>query len=93
MIATQISRLTPMFISSRFHMSEGFERWLKYIPVSVLTALIVPEFFETTGTEAHINIMYFICGIIAMAVGMWKRNMLLTTIVGVVSLACLRMMG
>jgi|JI10StandDraft_1071094.scaffolds.fasta_scaffold17700_11 branched-subunit amino acid transport protein len=93
MFATQLSRLSPMFISSKFHMSESFERWLKYIPISVLTALIVPEFFEQTSGEFHINTNYLISGIVALCVGLWKKNMLLTTFVGVICLASLRFLA
>jgi branched-subunit amino acid transport protein len=91
MIATQISRLAPMFISSKFQMSEGFERWLKFIPVSVLAALIVPEFFEKTDLGIRINDVYIISGLIAFGVGIWRKNLLTTTVAGVLSLALLRL--
>jgi branched-subunit amino acid transport protein len=90
MIATQLSRLSPIFISSKFHISEGFERWLKYIPISILTALIVPEFFNVENNDVHINTHYLIGGTIALCIGIWKRSMLLTTFVGVISIAILR---
>ena len=71
-------------------MSESFEAWLKYIPISVLTALIIPEFFTKTNIGFQINYIYLISGCVALVVGIWKRNMLLTTAVGVVSVALLR---
>jgi len=90
MLATQISRLTPLFISSKLEISEEFERWLKYIPISVLSALIVPEFFTKTDFGFQINMQYLISGIAALVVGIWKKNVLLTTFVGIATLAILR---
>ena len=92
-LATQISRLAPMFLSSKFKMSEGFERWLKYIPVSVLTAMIVPEFVIKSDGAIQINVAYLIAGLAALVIGLWKRSMLLSTIVGVVCVAFLRFSG
>ena len=90
MIATQISRLTPMFISSKFPVSESFERWLRYVPVSVLSALIIPEFLTKNEVGIQVNGIYIIAGVAALVVGLWKKNMLLAMVVGIVFVAVLR---
>lgn len=89
-VATQISRLGPMLVSKKFHASEKFEAWLKYIPVAVLSALIVPEFVSKTTSQIQINWMYVISGAVAFAVGLKFKNLVLTTFVGVVTLVILR---
>ena len=92
-VATQLSRVTPLFLS-RFHLSDKFKLWLSYIPVSVLTALIVPEFFEKTQDFAvHLDYLFLISGSLALIFGIFTRNLLGTTLVGVLGVALLRLKG
>lgn len=91
-IATQISRLGPLLVSKKFQMSESFEAWLKYIPVAVLSALIVPEFFQKEGSQIEVNWLYIISAVVAFFVGLKFRNLVLTTFVGVATLVILRIL-
>ena len=62
------------------------ERALKFSAPCVLTAIWVPSVLMPTGElDVSLNNPYFIGGLIAVIIGLWKKNTLLTI---VVSMAC-----
>lgn len=62
------------------------ERALKFSAPSVLTAIWVPSVLMPTGElDISLSNPYFIGGLIAVIIGLWKKNTLLTI---VVSMAC-----
>ena len=91
-VATQLSRLGGLVVSKRFHISGSFEEWLKYIPVAVLTSLIIPELIHKTPEGIIINWIYVASGAVALVVGLKFRNLLLTTFSGVMTLVIIRLL-
>ncbi len=62
------------------------EQALKYSAPCVLTAIWVPAVMMPSGELAlHLNNPYLIGGIIAIAIGWWKKNILLTIVLSMVS--------
>lgn len=90
-VATQLCRLGPLLLTKRFHVSGGFEAWIKYIPVGVLTSLIIPEFIHKSPDHLEINGLYLGSAIVALLVGLRFKNLVITTFVGVAVVAILRM--
>ncbi len=46
---TYLPRVLPMLLLSRRKLPEPFERWLSYVPVAVLSALLAPTLFAPEG--------------------------------------------
>lgn len=90
-LATQASRLLPPLALSRYQISPRFELWLKHIPVAIMAAIIVPDFVMKSPAGPVLNMNYFIAGCIALAIGLKTRNLVVTVLVGVLSVALLRL--
>jgi branched-subunit amino acid transport protein len=58
-------------------------RWLKYVPVGILTALIVPSLLLPKGyLDITLNNHYLIAGIVAAFVAYKSRNIIATLALG-----------
>lgn len=90
-LATQISRLSPLFLSS-WAIPKSGERWLAHVPIAMIAALVVPDFLSTDShfPEIGFHLSYLIGGLISVAVGVKTRNLILTTASGVLTVALLR---
>ncbi|ETX11718.1 branched-chain amino acid transport [Marinomonas ushuaiensis DSM 15871] len=61
------------------------ERALKFVPVAVLTAIIIPMIFMTDNQmNVSISNPWLIGGLAAFVIGIWRQHQLLTIFVGVV---------
>ncbi|MBD5772166.1 AzlD domain-containing protein [Marinomonas colpomeniae] len=61
------------------------ERALKFVPVAVLTAIIVPMIFmKDNQMNLSLSNPWLIGAIVAFVVGIWRQHQLLTIFVGVV---------
>ncbi|MDR3542068.1 MAG: AzlD domain-containing protein [Desulfosporosinus sp.] len=57
----------------------GLNRWLKYVPVAILTALIVPSLLLPKGyLDISLNNHYLIAGVVAAFVAYKSRNIIAT---------------
>jgi len=83
MIVTFSARYPVMAIVGRVQMPERVFRALRYVPVAVLTAIIVPELFIRDGSVAlTIANAYLVAGIVSIVISWRFRNLLLTIVVG-----------
>jgi branched-subunit amino acid transport protein len=59
-------------------------RALRYVPPTVLTAIIVPAIFNPTGNGIDVSLSnaYLIGGIAAGLIGWFSKNLLLTIVAG-----------
>lgn len=83
MVVTFGVRYPVMAIVGRVQLPERVFRALRYVPVAVLTAIIVPELFIRDGNFA-MTLMnaYLVGGIVSIIVAWRFKNLLLTIIVG-----------
>ncbi len=83
MIVTFSARYPVLAIVGRIQLPERVFRALRFVPVAVLTAIIVPELFIRDGSLAiTIGNAYLVGGIVSIVVS-WKfRNLLLTIVLG-----------
>ncbi len=83
MIVTFGVRYPVMAIVGRVQLPERVFRALRYVPVAVLTAIIVPELFIRDGNFA-MTLMnaYLVGGIVSIIVAWRFTNLVLTIIVG-----------
>jgi len=86
-IGTILIRTSFMTFIGKRGAGGTFERLLKYIPSSILAAMVVPSVLLTPGTEnIDISNPRIWAGLIAFAIAWRTKNILATIIIGLVSL-------
>lgn len=92
-LVTYLPRMLPLVILSRFQLPPLLMRWLAYVPVSVLAALLAKEILVSGGElalpPAHPQLLAMIP---AFAVAAWTRSLMGTVVTGIVAMALLRML-
>ena len=58
MIAAFIPRFLPLKFFSTRKIPEWFNEWMKYVPVSLFTALVVRDLFVNTKTYTFVGLEY-----------------------------------
>ncbi len=89
---TFLPRLLPLLALSRRALPAAVRTWLSYVPVAVLAALLGPILFVPPGgvsLQPGDN-PYFWAALPAFVVALSTKNMFLTVLTGIISLACLR---
>ena len=91
-VTTYLPRLLPLLLLSRRKLPLVVERWLSYVPVAVLAALLGPVLFLPRGEftlELALN-PHFWAALPALAAAILTRNMFITVIVGIAGTASIR---
>lgn len=90
-IVTVLPRVLPITILSKIKLNKRVEEFLIYIPISILAALIAVELF-TVDNKVSIqgNSFKLLAVIPTVFVAVKKNSLLLTVVVGVISIAILR---
>ncbi|SFD81445.1 Branched-chain amino acid transport protein [Paenibacillus catalpae] len=90
-IVTFLPRVLPLMVLSRLQIPDWAMRWLSYIPVAVMAALLGNELLMTDGklTSLKDNIELF-AALPTFLVAIFTRSLLGTIVVGVVSVMLLR---
>ena len=90
-IVTVLPRVLPITILSKIKLNKKVEEFLTYIPISILASLIAVELFtESNKISIEGNYLELLAAIPTILVALKKNSLLLTVIVGVVSIAVLR---
>ncbi|WIG60063.1 MAG: hypothetical protein OJF49_002811 [Ktedonobacterales bacterium] len=80
-------RLSFIALTDRIALPPFALRVLRFVPVAVLTAIIVPELVLPTGTlDLSLGNARLIAGALAVVVAWRTRNIALTLVVGMVAL-------
>lgn len=79
-------RYTLLAAAGRFEFPAPLARALKFVPPVVLTAIIVPAVLMPHGEiDLSPANAYLVAGLVAFGVGWWRKNLLLTIVVGMVA--------
>lgn len=83
MCVTFLVRYPVMAMSGRIKLPDWFLQLLRYVPPTVLTAIVVPAVLmpENVLWLNHTNAR-LIGAVASVIVGMWQKNLLLTIVVG-----------
>ncbi|MBF2000514.1 MAG: AzlD domain-containing protein [Synechococcales cyanobacterium M58_A2018_015] len=84
MLVTLAIRYPVLALSGRLKLSDWFLQLLRYVPPTVLTAIVVPAVLMPTGEELSLTLTNarMMGALAAVAVGLWRKNLLLTIAVG-----------
>ncbi len=93
-LTTYIPRFLPLLILSRRRLPELLECWLAYVPVAVLSALLGPVLLAPEGELVlyPVDNPNFWAAIPCLAAALYTKNMFLTVLVGMGSIALLRLL-
>jgi branched-subunit amino acid transport protein len=90
-IVTFIPRVLPLMVLSRFQLPEWATRWLNYVPISVMAALVGQEIFMKGGKISFsTNNVELLAAIPTFLIAILTRSLLATVLAGILSLFVLR---
>ncbi len=91
---TYLSRIAGFALVRAFGVPPLLARWLTYVPVGILTALIVPALLIRDG-QLHVGLdnHYLVAGVIAAVVAYKTRNVLITVGIGLTAIFALQLIG
>lgn len=90
---TFISRVLPLMLLSRIAIPEWGMRWLSYVPIAVMAALVAQELFIEGGKFAALSTnVELIAALPTFWIAVKTRSLLATVVTGVVSLMLLRLL-
>lgn len=80
---TYLPRALPLAVLAQMKIPEGFIRWLRFVPVAVLAALLAPELLLREGTfDLSLQNQFLIAAVPCFLVAVKTKNLLLTVGVG-----------
>ena len=87
---TFLPRVLPFAFIRRIRLPAPIQRWLSYIPICLLTALVVEGAIQDDGDFLSLDWMYLLILLPTFVTAVWSRSLLTTVLVGVISAAFLR---
>lgn len=90
-IVTIIPRITPFIIIRNMNLPDAVTKWLSFIPICLFTALIMSSILVESDTAVmaiNWNVIYAIIPTLIFAI--WTKNLSITVIVGIISMAIIR---
>lgn len=92
-LVTYIPRMLPLVILSKIDMHPLLLKWLEYIPVAVLSALLAPELFTADGQLAlGFENKSLLAAIPCIVTAVKTKNLFLTVFVGIFTKFLLEML-
>ena len=92
-LLTFATRLSFIFLLDHIKMPDWFRRGLRFVPVAVLSAIILPELTSPGGA---LNLSWrnpqLLAGMIAILVAWKTKNVLLTILAGMVALVLFQLL-
>jgi branched-subunit amino acid transport protein len=90
-LATFATRLSMILLLERFKMPDWFRRALRFVPVAVLSAIILPELVtRNDALDFSLRNPQLLSGALAILVAWRTRNVLLTILAGMAALLILQ---
>jgi|SRR5690606_226744 len=87
---TWLPRVIPFILVRNIELPDVVLRWLQYIPVCILSALVFQALLNTEGKFVTLHLESVIAFIPTLFVAIWTKSLSKTVIVGVVTVAIIR---
>ncbi|UXR69614.1 MULTISPECIES: AzlD domain-containing protein [unclassified Staphylococcus] len=93
-LVTLLVRILPLIMISRLELSEKFIKWLSFIPITLFTALVVDGLIQQQDGQFGytINWTFLIALAPTILVALRTRSLTMTVIIGMITVAILRVM-
>lgn len=92
-LVTFLPRVLPLMVLSRINLPEWGMRWLNYVPISIMAALVAQELLVDEGKIK--GLMYnveLLAALPTFLIAVWRRSLLLTVLGGIVSIVICRLL-
>lgn len=89
-LVTFLPRVLPLMVLSRIELPEWGIRWLNYVPISVMAALVGQELLVQDRQFHLLNNVELLAAIPTVLVAMRTKSLLGTVVAGLVSIMALR---
>ena len=90
-LVTWAPRVIPFILVRNIKLPDVVLRWLAYIPVCILSALVLESLFQAEGSFVTFDWLNLIAFIPTLFVAIWTQSLSKTVIVGVITMAVLRL--
>src|SRR5690554_47560 len=91
LIVTYLPRVFPIALLTRMDIPEIVVHWLRFIPAAILAALLAPDILLLDGQLAlSYHNTFLIAALPTFAVAIYRKNIFLTVITGMLTVAVLR---
>lgn len=91
---TQFNRLAPLLILGDKPLPKWFVTWLKYVPVAVLSAMLLPELILKGGNyDFGRENLYLWIALPTFALGVATKSIFIPVIAGMSGIALARFLG
>lgn len=90
-IVTFLPRVLPLMLLSRMELPGWAMRWLHYVPVAVMAALVGQELLLQDGELALLHNPKLLAALPAVIVAIVTRSLLGTVVVGIAAMMVLRL--
>ena len=82
-LVTYLVRLAPIALFTRLKLPTWAHQTMRYVPVTVLTAIIIPELLRPAGQiDVSLGNARLLAGLVGILVAWRTRNVLLTVVAG-----------
>lgn len=85
-LVTALMRTVPLFLLARFHLPQGLERWLSFIPAAIMAAIITAEVIAKPVWSPSGLSLSLVATLIAAVAGIVTRSLFLTVIAGMAAM-------
>ncbi|MCM3770463.1 MULTISPECIES: AzlD domain-containing protein [Priestia] len=89
-LVTVVPRIVPFLVVRNIALPEPILKWLSYIPICILTALVVENFIIQTNDNVKVNWPVIIVVIPTLLIALKTKSLSITVISGVGMMALLR---
>ncbi|HWI51879.1 MAG TPA: AzlD domain-containing protein [Symbiobacteriaceae bacterium] len=93
-LVTYLPRMAPLVILSRFQLPPLLLKWLSFVPVAVLSALLAKELF-LNGSRLDVSLSHpqVLAAVPAFLVAIRTRSLMGTVIAGIAAMAVIRLVS
>jgi len=93
-IVTWLSRVLPFILLKKFTLSKGVAEYLSFVPIVIMSSLWFSSLFvQNLGHLPTVNVENLLASLPTLIGAVISKNLLVIVIVGVVSLAVIRLGG
>lgn len=89
-LVTWIPRVLPFIFVRSMALPDVVMRWLAYIPVCILSALVISSLFDSSGSIVRLNWSIFVAFLPTLFIAILTKSLSTTVITGVICMAIIR---
>lgn len=90
LVVTYLPRVIPLLVLTRMEIPEVIIRWLRFIPVSILAALLTPGILIVEGKLMfNYHNIFLLAALPTFIAAVYKKNIFLTVVTGMLSVLIL----